>query len=216
MLSFKELPDMRAGDYFQFTVGIFGRLQTQYVMEVVMSFLNSYQNPTRTELLMAFCDINGFMRFSQTMEDEQVFQVMNQFWKDNCSVLEIANAHIVKYMGDAIFVVFEAENAQRGTLALLEFKRNCDLWLKEYVGKGCEMIVKVHFGEVVAGPVGTDKFNFPDVMGKQVNQCAILKSTGFAMTAQVFRKLDKEARQCFKKHTPLVTYIPTDAKRPNN
>jgi hypothetical protein len=36
----------------------------------------------------------------------------------------------------------------------------------------------------------------------------LLKTQGFAITPEVFRKLTPETRKLFKKHTPPVTYIP--------
>jgi hypothetical protein len=47
-------------------------------------------------------------------------------------------------------------------------------------------------------------------MGNEVNNCAIMKSNGFALSAEVFRKLNSETRKYFKKHTPPITYIPIE------
>ena len=46
-----------------------------------------------------------------------------------------------------------------------------------------------------------------DIIGDNVNITATLKSNGFTISVETFRKLKKETRQLFKKHTPPITYI---------
>ena len=78
-----------------------------------------------------------------------------------------------------------------------------DGWLVKAVGDS---------GPVACGFVS----GLRDVYGSTVNFGAVLPSTGFAMTPQVFRKLEPETRQLFKKHTPPMTYIPVEAPHPPN
>jgi len=60
------------------------------------------------------------------------------------------------------------------------------------------------------GPLGTRDDKRRDVLGATVNTMFMLKTTGFAMTPEAFRKLAPETRKLFKKHTPPVVYIPTE------
>ena len=48
--------------------------------------------------------------------------------------------------------------------------------------------------------------------GQTVMVAATIKSSGLALTAQAFRKLNKETRKLFKKHTPAISYIPVDER----
>ncbi len=48
--------------------------------------------------------------------------------------------------------------------------------------------------------------------GDTLNITASLKSNGFSMTPQLFRKLKGNTRKHFKKHTPPVTYIPIEER----
>ena len=41
---------------------------------------------------------------------------------------------------------------------------------------------------------------------------AVLKSNGFAITPQVFRKLGPEMQKIRREHTPPVVYIPTEER----
>lgn len=62
--------------------------------------------------------------------------------------------------------------------------------------------------------VGARSAEILDVYGKTVNVAAVLKTRGFAMTPAAFRALKPETRTLFKKHTPPVSYIRADDKRP--
>jgi adenylate cyclase len=173
-----------------------------------MSFLNSLSKPEKMSLVIGFCDLHGFVRLSNSMDDPELFTFLNAFWQENCPVLEKSGGQILKFIGDAILVVFPAENASNAVLSLLSFKESCELWL-ENRGKKNRMIIKAHIGEVIAGYMGSDNYKWPDIIGQAVNLCATLNSNGFAMTPELFRKLEPAERQLFKKHTAAVTYIPT-------
>lgn len=85
-------------------------------------------------------------------------------------------------------------------------------WLHDN-GMSCSHYFKVHFGPVMAGPIGTRTDKRLDVFGETVNIAATLKAGGIAITPQVFRKLAPETRKLFKKHTPPITYIPVEERR---
>jgi hypothetical protein len=74
------------------------------------------------------------------------------------------------------------------------------------------LIMKAHFGQVIAGITGTKTDKRYDILGSQVNKAATLKSNGFAISVETFRKLKPETRKLFKKHTPPITYIDIDEK----
>lgn len=62
------------------------------------------------------------------------------------------------------------------------------------------------------GPQGDKRF---DVIGGQVNAAARLPTRGLALSVEAFRALSPSTRERFKKHTPPVTYIPVEDKRPS-
>lgn len=68
-------------------------------------------------------------------------------------------------------------------------------------------------GPVCCGPIGTRSRKGFDIFGETVNTAATLRFHGFAMTPQVFRKLNALSRKLLKKHTPLVSYI--DIRNPH-
>ena len=77
-------------------------------------------------------------------------------------------------------------------------------------GVACRQHIRIHFGPMCSGLLGTRDDKRLDIIGSTVNTMFMLKSTGFAMTPEAFRKLGPETRKLFKKHTPPVVYIPIE------
>ena len=168
-------------------------------------------SPVTIDLVVAFCDLTQFGRFARSLSPEQGFTFMSEYYEFVGDIVEQSGGLVVKFMGDAMLVTYPDGNVDRAILSLKELKDAGDDWIK---GKGapCKHVIKVHFGPVICGQVGTRTDKRLDVFGQTVMTAAVLPSRGFAMTPQVFRKLQPETRKLFKKHTPPITYIPVDAR----
>jgi class 3 adenylate cyclase len=170
---------------------------------------NDRRAPQSADFLVAFFDLTGFSRFARGRSDQEVFAVLSEYYELIGDIVEGPGGRVVKFMGDAGLIVFPAEKADDGVLALRELQRRGDRWLADR-DSPCRHVIKIHFGEVVCGEVGTRGEKRFDVFGMAVNTAALLKSNGFAMTSQAFRKLAPDTRKLFKKHTPPITYIPVE------
>ena len=176
----------------------------------------SFATPSaRTEvpLLIAFVDLSRFASGSRKRSDSQVADMLDGFYARVGEQVAESGGKVVKFIGDAALVVFPEDLADEGVRALLALKQRVDQWL-DAGGWDSSLIVKAHFGTAIAGdfgPAGDKRF---DVIGSSVNQAALLESTGIALSAAAFRKLSADTRTLFKKHTPPITYIPVDARRP--
>ncbi len=169
------------------------------------AFENS--KPAESEFLVVFCDLTGFSRMSTAKTGMEIFDFLSSFYEKAGDAVESAGGKVVKFMGDAFLAAFPADRAEDGILALLGFKEGFDAMMSE-AGVQSNLVVKAHFGPAVSGMVGTRKDKRFDLFGGTVNTAAMLKSSGFAITPQAFRKLGTAARKKFKKHTPPVVYIP--------
>jgi hypothetical protein len=83
-----------------------------------------------------------------------------------------------------------------------------DRFLSEW-GIPCHHHIRAHFGPICVGLIGIRADKRVDILGSTVNVMFMLKTAGFALTPEVFRKLNPETRKLFKKHTPPVVYIPS-------
>ena len=94
----------------------------------------------------------------------------------------------------------------RAVVSLHDLKRDGDVWISDQ-GINSRQTVKMHFGSVVAARVGTRQEKRADVFGDVVATAVVMRSRGFALTAQAFRKLSPKTRWLFKKHMPSISYM---------
>jgi adenylate cyclase len=171
-----------------------------------MTIFDEITAPQEIELMVAFFDLTDFHRFSRAHSAQELFDSLSAYFEYVGDLVEDSGGKVVKFIGDEGFIVYPADNVNRGVLALVDLKNKGDAWLAER-NIPCWNVVQVHFGPVICGPVGTRSDKRFDVYGETVNTAAQLKSDGFAMTPELFRKLDADTQKLFKKHTRQVTYI---------
>ncbi len=167
--------------------------------------MNNYK---KCNMLVSFADITNFARNSQRMSLQQLAEFVTEFYSIVDDTIESNGGQVLKFIGDAALIVFPEDKVVIGVKSLLTCKQRVDKWLNEQKSDS-QLVVKAHFGELMHGSFRVMDRAVIDVIGESVNVSALLKSNGFAMTPQVFRKLDSNTRKLFKKHTPPVTYIPT-------
>jgi len=165
---------------------------------------------TRSErsLLIAIADLTRYTAYARRTEDAELAETVNGFYQRVTAAIDDAGGTVVKFMGDAALIVFSDDAVDVGVDALLAMKDDIDRY---WSGLGWEskMILKVHFGTVIAGPFGSAAHARFDVIGSAINQTFRMDSSGFALSTAAFRKLSPELRKRFKKHTPPITYIRT-------
>ncbi len=171
------------------------------------------QARTEIPLLIAFADLSRFASGSRRRSDLQVAEILDGFYSLVNQHIAKSGGKVVKFIFDAALIIFPENRADEGVRALMALKDRVDKWLKEE-GWDSQLIIKAHFGTAVAGGFGLNGDKRFDVVGSAVSQAATLNATSIALSAAAFRKLSSETRRLFKKHTPPITYIPTDAPRP--
>jgi len=178
-----------------------------------VSFWTELRAPAERELLIGFYDLTGYMRHADQAEPRRLLDLMAGYFALTGRILVDAGGRLIKTFGDAGLAAFPAALVDAGVLAFQAVQRDGDTWLARH-DCASRAIVKLHLGPVAIGPVGSPGDERLDVYGKTVNVAATLASTGLAMTPAVFRRLSPATRTCFKKHTPPITYIDSDDKRP--
>ena len=166
---------------------------------------------SQSDCLIAFTDLAGFTHAIRGMDDRAGFEIMSDYFEYLGEIIAIEGGRLVKCMGDAGLVVFPESCADGGVKALLRLRQKGDQWLIDH-GLKCSHRIKVHFGRVVSGPIGAKGAKYFDVYGQTVNIAATVQSSGIALTAQAFRKLNSQTRKLFKKHTPPISYIPVEER----
>jgi class 3 adenylate cyclase len=169
------------------------------------------ENPKQKNLLISFCDLTNFGKISREVNETDVFNYLSKIYEIIGEIIESSNGQVIKFIGDAALIIFEEININTGIIALKKLKTEVD----EYNRKNnydSRLIVKAHFGQVIAGMIGTKNDKRYDILGNEVNIAATIKSNGYAISVDTFRKLNPETRKLFKKHTPPITYIDIDER----
>ncbi|NKB51663.1 MAG: PAS domain S-box protein [Rhizobiaceae bacterium] len=131
----------------------------------------------RQDLAVLFADIVGFTGLSETLEPEQVMELLREIhgWMEE--VIFRCEGSIEGYIGDAVLAIFgfpesgqqDAGNALSCAYQLLKAAEN---WNDERSRKGLSAIeigIGLHYGPVVLGDVGTVEYVDFTVIGDTVN-----------------------------------------------
>lgn len=160
------------------------------------------------QALVACSDLTGFAKLSSKLTEEELFQLLSDYYEFVGDTIVQSGGKVIKFMGDAALMLFPEMQADTGVRALLTLQQSGDKFLTG-LGASCRHRIRAHFGSVQVGELGTRDNKRIDVIGSTVNTLFLLKASEFAMTPEAFRKLQPETRTLFKKHTPPITYIPT-------
>jgi class 3 adenylate cyclase len=107
-------------------------------------------------------------------------------------VIEQAGGKIVKFIGDAIFIIFPHYLAKKGIKALQDLKEKVDDFFKNE-GVECVLHVKAHIGSVTYGRVGMKDNKHFDVFGHEVNVAALLSRGGFVLSSKLEEIVSSES-----------------------
>ncbi|MFC1705817.1 adenylate/guanylate cyclase domain-containing protein [Planctomycetota bacterium] len=165
------------------------------------------------ELLISFVDLTEFAAFGRQATAHEVADLLDGFYERVGKATENAGGHVVKFIGDAALMVFPMDRVDDGVLAIVDLRKEVNEWLSGS-GHRCRLVVKAHVGTAIAGPYGAPGAKRFDVVGHAVNTAATVQTRSLAITADTFRKLSPDTRKRFKKHTPPITYIPSEDRRP--
>ena len=178
-----------------------------------MSFWTDLRAPCEQDMLIGFYDLTGYMRQAEATEPRRLLELMAGYFALTGGIVAQAGGRLIKTLGDAGLAAFPAADAEGAVAAFQQLRAEGRDWLAQRDWQS-RVIVKLNLGPVALGLVGSPGEEILDVYGKTVNVAAGLDSTGLAMTPAVFRSLSGGAREGFKKHTPPITYIDADDRRP--
>jgi adenylate cyclase len=160
------------------------------------------------DVVVGFLDLSFYTRDAARTGDAGVAEVVSEYYARVGARVQAAGGTVVKYIGDGVLIVFDGDRADAAAGAVLALREEIDGWMRS-IGWESRLVVKLHAGTVIAGSFGAPGSERFDVIGGTVNVAARLPRP-FHVSPQVFRRLSPPMRQRFKKHTPPITYIPTE------
>lgn len=133
----------------------------------------------RRNVTVLFADITGFTELSETLDAEDVVQVINGYFTRMLEIIAKYEGTLDKFMGDAMMVLFGAPVAhendpERAIRAALEMQSalsafNRSRIAKRFLPKPLQMSIAINSGRVFAGNVGSETRAEYTIMGENVN-----------------------------------------------
>jgi adenylate cyclase len=131
----------------------------------------------RRRCTFLFTDVRGFTSLSETLEPEQVTEIMNKALTVQANAVKEYGGMVDKYIGDAMMAIFNApidleDHEDRAILTALKIKKDM-----EEANLGIEIGIGINTGEAVVGNMGSDtRFDY-SAIGDAVNLAARLESS---------------------------------------
>ncbi|MBN2451593.1 MAG: hypothetical protein JXR77_14490 [Lentisphaeria bacterium] len=146
----------------------------------------SFGEPRECRLVLALADIARFRRAAEGRPDREVFAFLDAFYRLAADHVARAGGKVVKAMGDGVLMVFSPDRAQEAVTELHALQHDAiGLWGKQ--GPPCEVMLKLHLGDVVAGPMQPEgRF---DVIGRAVCDLFCMPAQGPHLSAELVHHL---------------------------
>jgi adenylate cyclase len=140
--------------------------------------------PTEYSMVLVLADISGFSKTGRALNGRETFDMLNEFYELVGNVVENAGGKVVKFIGDAAFIVFPAAQAPEAVVALEHLQDLAQTIWAHHDGV-CEIRIIAHAGTVTCGPAGTAGNKQFDVFGPPVNELFLMEPHEFGMSSQL-------------------------------
>ena len=135
---------------------------------------------TLTNACVLFADIRGFTSFSEKTTASDLVAILNKYFTDMIDVVYEFNGTLDKIIGDELMVLFgipnnsdqDCQNAVDCGITMFKRLDKFNEELEKHNNHKLRIGIGIHFGEVVAGNIGSDKQMNYTVIGDNVNQAA--------------------------------------------
>jgi adenylate cyclase len=136
--------------------------------------------------VILFCDISGFMRLASSI-GERMPAFVQEFYRMVGDAAVVGGGRIVKYIGDAVLVVFPGGAESQAVRCAQRMRGGfAELLGRHAPGDGARLEVAISSGEVVEGIFGHDSLRLYDIMGEPVAHAAVMnRFPGIIVTAKV-------------------------------
>lgn len=120
-------------------------------------------NSQRRRITVLFTDLSGYSEASSQLEDEDVYELIQQYVRLLVKEVHKYEGTISKLTGDGLMALFGApvaheNDAERALRAALDMQKNIYQWskqVKDHLGVLLNMRIGVHTGLVIVGEIGS-------------------------------------------------------------
>jgi adenylate cyclase len=165
---------------------MFSRFVPENVVDDVIASADGLRlGGVQREGTVMFSDLRGFTSFAESMQPDQVIEVLNRYLTEMSDAILDHGGTLVAYMGDGIMAVFGApvsqdDHADRALAAAREMlgprlERFNEYLREKGLGQGFRMGVGLNSGRVMSGNVGSERRLEYTAIGDTTNTAARLE-----------------------------------------
>ncbi len=144
------------------------------------------KKPRVATVVLAVADVAGFTKACRGRSNVEAFEMLDRFYRHAVAAVAPAQGRVVKFIGDAVLIIFPESRAVQAVTALQDLRDTVqDLWSE--FDAGCSVRIHAHLGSVACGPLGPDQ-HF-DVIGAAVNDLFRMPSDGPEISPALASKL---------------------------
>ena len=144
------------------------------------------------EVTVLMSDLRGFTAMSASLTPEHMIKVLNHYFEKMIAVIEQYNGTVIEFLGDGIFVVFNApkddpdhaENAVTCAIEMQNAMLDVNEWNRKRDYPELEMGIGINSGLAIVGNIGSKLKMKYGVMGYTVNLAGRLE--GLTVGGQIF------------------------------
>jgi len=161
-------------------------LPSRVVEKIELDPLAKKVEGERRNITVAFADLSGFTALSETMDPEDIANIINDFFTRMLKIVFKYEGSVDKFLGDALMVLFGApvahhDDPERAVRAALEMQQEMKKFNEEKKFKQpLSMSIGINTGQAVALNVGSDERMEYTVIGDTVNLSARLEKVAQA------------------------------------
>ncbi|HYM01828.1 MAG TPA: adenylate/guanylate cyclase domain-containing protein [Stellaceae bacterium] len=139
----------------------------------------------RRDMTFLFTDVAGFTTMAETVGSDELGPLMNEYFEGLCGIVLHYDGTVDKFIGDAIFAIFNApteqpDHAARAVKCALDIDRFAEAFRAKQRAQGVAFGVTrvgVHTGRALVGNFGTTARMEFTALGDAVNTAARLEGT---------------------------------------
>lgn len=174
----------------------FSRFVPEAVVDQVVERGDARLGGVRLVSTVLFCDLRGFTSFAESLQAEQVIDLLNHYLGEMSEAILDHGGTLVAYMGDGIMAVFGApieleDHADRALAAAREMMgerlSRFNAWIDEQGMPGdFQMGIGLNSGPVMSGNVGSERRMEYTAVGDTTNTAARLEGMTKGSGHQLF------------------------------
>ncbi len=137
----------------------------------------------RKFMTVVFSDIRGFSTLTDSLEPEEIFDLLNNYLKEMIKIIHTYEGTLNKIMGDGLLIFFGdpveiPDHPQRAVDMALDMQQKVSELKKDWeaFGHNLGIGIGINTGYVTVGNIGSDIHRDYTVIGNQVNVAARLES----------------------------------------